>query len=60
MEEENKITAEPGKVANMRDGNCLFRAFSCFILFVIQSFHKRVRETLVSLMEENKILFAKV
>lgn len=55
-----KITAEPGKIANMRgDGNCLFRAFS-FIVFGVQTFHKCVREKLVSFMEDNKVLFTKV
>lgn len=55
-----KITAEPGKIANMRgDGNCLFRAFS-FIVFGVQTFHKCVREKLVSFMEDNKDLFTKV
>ena len=41
------------------DGNCLFRAFS-FISFGVQSYHKSVKVTLVSFMEENQILFAKV
>ena len=41
------------------DENCLFRAFS-FISFGVQSYHKSVKETLVSFMEENQILFAKV
>lgn len=55
-----KITAEPGKIAKMRgDGNCLFRAFS-FIVFGVQTFHKCVREKLVSFMEGNKFLFTKV
>ena len=41
------------------DENCLFRALS-FISFGVQSYHKSVKETLVSFMEENQILFAKV
>ena len=47
-----KITTEPAKVAHIRgDGNCLFRAFS-INLFGVQSYHKSVRETLYSLLQE--------
>ena len=55
-----KITSEPTKVACMRgDGNCLFRTFS-FVLSGVQSFHKTVREKIVSYMEENNDVFSRI
>ena len=59
-EEKLKLQQNQERFAQMRgDRNYLFRAFS-FILFGIQSYDKSVRETLVSFMIENQILFAKV
>ena len=50
------ISAEPVKLVNMRgDGNCLFRAFS-FVISGVQSYHRQIREKLVTFMEENACL----
>ena len=52
-----KISAEPVKLVNMQgDGNCLFRAFS-FVISGVQSYHRKIREKLVTFMEENACLF---
>ena len=59
MEKEEKLKSQQNqerlhKYEEM--GLFVFR----FILFGVQSYHKSMRETLVSFMEENQILFAKV
>ena len=59
MEEEEKLKSQQNQERLHKYEEMGLFVFS-FILFGVQSYHKSMRETLVSFMEENQILFAKV